>query len=357
MIITRFAPSPTGEDIHVGNLRVAILNHSYARKHNGMFVLRIEDTANDRLVEACSDRIKKCLTDMNMEPDAVYVQSKKKNKHLEIAYDMMSKGLLYEEDGAIWFEGKNEKYTDETYGEIEGCFNPFVCVRSNGEPSFIFANILDDLELMEQGELVVIRGNDHTLNTLKQVAICKALGVAAPSYRSVSMIHDCNGKPLSKRDKAGTVGKILDMGVSTECLYNYLLSIGNNKSAAQMDLKKLLSLNKKYINKEWFTKYKPEALPFYDELSKHIRCVEDFDMFSYLWETPPYAGDAKFLSLIAQIEKEKPVEEWITKEGLNKRDAYAELRRVLCNTDYSLDLNYVLHTLNIEEVKKRLYKE
>lgn len=354
MLATRFAPSPTGEDIHIGNLRVAVLNHQYARNNKGVFVLRIEDTVNDRLVESCKSRIVDTLMRMGMEPDIMIMQSAHKEKHLDVAHKLLAEGVLYEKDGALWFPAGGCSYTDENYGEMYDVWDEFVCIRSNGEPSFIFANLLDDLELMEKYELHVIRGNDHIHNTFKQVGMCECMKRRAPSYCSVPMILGSDGRPLSKRDNAGTVGKMLDMGVVPECLYKYLCELGNGKSPARMDLKKLLSMNRSYMTPEVVCAYEPLCAPYYALIKTHIRCFRDLEMFSYLWKAPVKNIACDFSLLFQFLKEEKPVDMWVSATGMERREAYSLLRQALCGSPYSLDLNIVVKALDEEELRRRL---
>lgn len=351
MTVTRFAPSPTGDDIHIGNLRMAALNHDLARREHGIFVLRVEDTANDRLVPACTERIIGTMKRMGMEPDRIYRQSDNKELHISIAGDLVRKGKMFEKDGAIWFPAGEASYKDKVQGNIYSSWEPFVCIRSNGEPSFIFANAIDDSLLMELGELIVIRGNDHVFNTCKQIALYEAMGCKAPEYRSMPMILGDDGKPLSKRDRAGTVGKVLDMGILPECLYEYLLSIGNNKSPAHMDLKKLKAMNRDYMSADVCEACVTGSGMYWQYIKQHVRCGEDAVQFRYLWERPEHVSCE---GLIKYLDCEKPVDAWIAAQKLDRKEAYGAARKSLCGSPYSLDLNTVLQAIGKEEAVERL---
>ena len=372
-MITRFAPSPTGENIHIGNLRIAVLNHYHAVKSGGKFILRIEDTLNDRLVPECVNKILQCMTDMNMTPDEILYQSENKKCHLMAADYLVKKGEAYVKDGAIWIPGNSSSFVDGVYGEKKGRFDDFVIIRSNGEPSFIFANIVDDIYLMSKyGELTVIRGNDHFDNTLKQVHICKLLHERVPSYYSVSMVHGLDGKPLSKRDKAGTVESLLDMGIHPEALYKYLLALGNGedlrkmlKSPVTVDIKKIKSINKEYMTRDFVLSKAPYVEKYYDYVKEHIRCIEDLDMCSYLWKRPdaykPFKGFAVGcdFSTFNRESAQRIIDNYVRyyagkfvgADGslMDKKYIYSELRKCLCGTPYSLDLAIVMEALGVEE--------
>lgn len=376
-MITRFAPSPTGENIHLGNLRIAVLNHYHAVKTGGKFILRIEDTLNDRLVDGCVDKILQCMDNMNMKPDETFYQSANKKGHLMAADYLVKKGLAYIKDGATWIPGGRSSFTDGVYGYKEGAFDDFVIIRSNGEPSFIFANILDDIYLMfKYGELTVIRGNDHFDNTLKQVHICKLLNERVPSYYSVSMVHGVDGKPLSKRDKCGTVESLLDMGIKNEVLYNYLLDMGNGrnidgmlKSPVTVDLKKILSLNKPHMTCDYVCAAFPFVKPYWDLIGKHLRSFEDLDTFSYLWKRPslyvPFKGTV-IKDDFSTFDREKAqavIDRYVSifdgkyakEDGtlMDKKHVYAELRKCLCGVEHSLDLALVMEAVGFDECVAR----
>ena len=353
MKATRFAPSPTGDDIHLGNLRVAVLNYNYARVNKGVFVLRIEDTKNDRVVDACRQRIIDTLDSFDMSPDIVVFQSEHKQMHLDMARKLVSSGVLYERDGAVWCPEGEASYADGVYGDIYGKTEPFVCIRSNGEPGFLFANIMDDLMLMEKYDLHVIRGNDHMANTLKQVWLCERMKRKAPSYESVPMIVGDDGKPLSKRDKAGTVGGLIDMGISRECIYEYLLGLGNGKSPAHVDIVKLMDMNRKMLCEEDYFEKFPLMKPYWNAIRMHVRCYDDVLKFSYLWEAPEYKGNAElFGSLVENLDCERPVDVWVGDR--DRKRMYGMLREALCGVPYTLDLNLVVKMLPYKEVRKRL---
>lgn len=362
-MITRFAPSPTGENIHIGNLRIAVLNHYHAKRTGGKFIMRIEDTKNDRVINDSDERILNCMHKMGLYYDDLIYQSSNKDYHMRVADYMLKKGLAFKRDGAVWVAAGESYFIDGVYGRKDGKFDDFVIIRSNGEPSFIFANIMDDLSLIEQyGDLTVIRGNDHFDNTLKQVHICDILERRAPSYYSVSMVHGVDGKPLSKRDRASNADLLLNIGIHSEALYDYLLHLGNGdcldrmlKSPVTVDMKKILSMNKKYMTEDFVLSKAPYAEKYYRFIGEHIRSLEDLDMFKYLWERP--ALYAPFKDIIIDVpfstfnreSAQTIIDTLMEKTGLTKRELYAELRHCLCGSDYSLDLALVMEAIGVEE--------
>lgn len=361
---TRFAPSPTGEDIHVGNLRIAVINHHLAKSTGGQFILRVEDTLNDRLVEGCTDNIIQNLEIMGMKPDRIYTQSSRKDLYMAACERLLYRGYAYKKDGAVWVKGGEGGYKDLIMGDMHGSFDDFVIVRSNGEPSFIFANAYDDgclrVELGE--EFVVIRGNDHIDNTYKQLRLFELLGMEPVSYASVSMVVDKDKKPLSKRDKAGTVGKLLDMGVAPKCLYKYLLEMGHGeridtimKAPVCMDLNKLLHMNREYLTIDIVGEKCPAAVKYYDIVKKHIRCTEELGMFAYLWERPEKKSIPQYNVLLDWREGvQAAIDKWLSIMGLSKKEGYSLLRDALCGSPYSLDIALVMESIGIDECFVRL---
>ena len=302
-IRTRFAPSPTG-NVHIGNIRVAIYNWIFARHHHGSFLLRVEDTdqerSNSEAIQVLFDTMN--WLGLNYDEEPLY-QSKQKKDHLRIANDLLKKGLAYREDKGNTGEGEciifrmpNEDITfeDQIRGSLTKSFNDledFVIVRSDGTPVFHLANVVDDIK---QGITHVIRGDDHIENTFRHVALYRALNEDVPIFAHLPMIINQQGKPYSKRDGDAFVGDFKQKGFLSDALFNYLTllgwSPGDNKeimskeviinkfdldrcqsSAAQMDIKKLTWMNGEYLLSVKEADFNQEAirliLEFYPDTS------------------------------------------------------------------------------------------
>jgi len=308
MVITRFAPSPTG-DLHIGGARTALFNFLYSRSQKGKFLLRIEDTDKERSKKKYEDQIIKSLNwlGINFDENVVY-QSSNIDKHKKIAKELFEKkfaykcyctneeleqkkqqfiesGINYQYDGKCrdLNEEKNLPYVlrlkvqkntkivlhDGVQGNVEinsNTIEDFVLLRSDGSPTYNLSASVDD-KLMNITH--VIRGDDHKINAIKQILIFKFLDWKLPKYFHVPLIHSENGKKLSKRDNASTTDDYKKIGILPEALRNYLLRLGWSykdkeifndeesikffnlknigKSPSKLDIERIKSLNEHYI--------------------------------------------------------------------------------------------------------------
>ena len=278
-IITRFAPSPTG-NVHIGNIRVAIYNWLFAKHNHGNFLLRIEDTDKDRSTDDAINNLFTTLQwlNLNYDEEPLY-QSKQESKHLEVAEYLLSKGYAYKENKdnkgeCIIFKMPNDdiSFNDGIKGRLKkpiGDIDDFVLVRSNGKPVFHLANVVDDIE---QNITHIIRGDDHIENTYKHIALYQALNADIPSFSHLPMIVNSQGKPFSKRDGDAYVSDFKKRGYLPQAFVNYLVllgwSPGNDQeimsvdeminmftiercqsSPAQFDEKKMKWMNGEYLSK------------------------------------------------------------------------------------------------------------
>jgi len=265
MVITRFAPSPTGY-LHIGGLRTALFNYLWARKNNGKFRLRIEDTDLERNKEEATSAILEAFTwvGMNWDDEVVY-QSDRFDKYKKYVDELLEKGLAYKcyltaeelkaHREAIQakkesnldirkyrdFDGELDKdyvirfkaplngelvLEDGVKGEVTHQIQPnddFVIARSSGVPTYNFVVVIDDHEM---GMTEIIRGDDHLSNTFKQMMIYQAFGWDIPKFYHVPMIHNEKGKKLSKRDGAVNVMEYKKEGFLPEALLNFLARLG-----------------------------------------------------------------------------------------------------------------------------------
>jgi len=277
-IRVRFAPSPTG-NVHIGNIRAAIFNWLYARHEGGAFLLRVEDTDRER---STPEAIRTLLDVMawlglSYDEEPVY-QSAQRARHIAVAEELVRQGHAFRENK----EGKGEcivfrmpkegrlEYHDLVKGTIRkkaADTQDFVIVRSDGNPVFHLANVIDDLDMHITH---IIRGDDHVENTFKHIQLFRVLGAEPPQYAHLPMIVNAMGKPYSKRDGAAFVGEFRDQGFLPETLFNFLALLGwapgedrevmtrdemvtaftldrCKSSAARFDVKKLTWMNGEYI--------------------------------------------------------------------------------------------------------------
>ena len=232
MIITRFAPSPTGK-FHIGSLRTAIYNYLFAKKNLGKFILRIEDTDKDRSKKEYEEEIIKVFELFELQYDDLQYQSANKDEHIRYLERLIAMGLVYKSDeGPYKFQVKRDvnhfEYKDVILGNIkipnENIEN-FSVARSDMTPTFILSNVIDD---HTQNITNVIRGNDHSINTIKQIMVSQALSLKPITYAHIPLIHDISGKKLSKRDNITNVLTYLDNGYQKEALFNFIIKLGNS---------------------------------------------------------------------------------------------------------------------------------
>ncbi len=268
MIVTRFAPSPTGY-LHIGGLRTALLSYLWARRNGGKFLLRIEDTDFSRNDEAAALAIVEAFKWVGLEHDGtIEYQSSRLAIYQEYAQKLLDSGKAYkcymtrEELDALREEQSARKerpkydnrYRDFTGTPPEGreavirikaplegtitvhdgvkgdvVFNvsdildDFIIARADGTPTYNFVVAVDDALM---GVTDVIRGDDHLSNTPKQIVVYEALGFPIPRFFHVPMIHNHEGKKLSKRDGATDVMAYKTLGYTPEALLNFLVRLG-----------------------------------------------------------------------------------------------------------------------------------
>lgn len=292
MAITRFAPSPTGY-LHIGGLRTSLYSYLWAKKTNGQFKLRIEDTDTQRNNEEAMKAIIEAFDWVGLNYDGkVEYQSQRLELYTQYINQLLEEGKAYycymskEELDALREEQTLRKETPRYDGRyrdftgtppagvepvvrikapqegnihfedgVKGTMNfdanqvdDFVIARSNGMPTYNFVVAIDDALM---GITDVIRGDDHLTNTPKQIVIYNALGFEVPKFYHVPMINNPEGKKLSKRDGAMDVIQYKRDGYLPEALLNFLVRLGwSNKDQEIFSMDEMLSLfDPKNINK------------------------------------------------------------------------------------------------------------
>ena len=241
----RFAPSPTGS-LHIGGAHTALFNWLLARRTGGTFVLRIEDTDRERSTKEYEQSILDGMRWMGLDwdegPDkggafGPYRQSERMDLYRKYADQLLSEGKAYEKDGAVFFRvvpGLHVKFHDEVYGDIEvesenvsvnqdGTIKDIVIMKRDGMPTYNYAVVIDDFTM---GINMVIRGEDHVINTPKQLLIYDALGFERPHFAHLPMILGKDKKKLSKRQGATSVFEYSDMGYLPDGVFNFLALLG-----------------------------------------------------------------------------------------------------------------------------------
>jgi glutamyl-tRNA synthetase len=247
MVRVRFAPSPTGY-LHIGGARTALFNWLYARHHGGSFILRIEDTDAARNTQEAVEVILNGLRWLGLDWDegpvsadpagasrgdfGPYFQSQRRRNYEQRVEALLSRGLAYEQDGAIKFRMTREPVVipDLVAGEVrreltdrEAQDPDFVIVRSDGLPVFHLVNVVDDLDM---GITHVIRGEDHLSNTAKHIALIRAFGIKPPHYAHIPLILNSDGSKMSKRDTGASLTTYIEEGYLAQAVVNYLCLLG-----------------------------------------------------------------------------------------------------------------------------------
>jgi len=308
-VITRFAPSPTG-NLHIGGARTALFNWLFSKNQKGKFLLRIEDTDIARSKEEYLDQIISTLRWLKIDWDEKpYIQSKNIETHIEISKKLLANGNAYkcycsEEDlekekelslkkkipytysrkcRDLKEEKKNEIFVVRFKSKLDGettlkdlvqgnvkiknnTIEDFVILRKDNKPTYNLSAAVDDYQMKITH---VIRGDDHKINAFKQMQIFESMGWKIPEYAHIPLIHSKEGKKLSKRDNASTVEDYKKIGIFPEALKNYLLRLGWShenkeifsekesielfnlknigKSPSKLDFDRIKSMNEFYI--------------------------------------------------------------------------------------------------------------
>ncbi len=236
MVRTRIAPSPTGF-AHVGTAYAALFNYSFAKKNNGKFIIRLEDTDVKRHVKGAEEAIYGGLSWLGLTwdegpdkggPYAPYRQSERLETYQGMAKQLIKEGKAFEDEGAIRFKnpGEDISWNDLVRGKITfpgGEVTDFVLLKSDGYPTYNFAVVVDDVEM----EIThVIRGEEHISNTPRQLALYKALGKSVPELAHLPTLRNSERKKLSKRRDPVDLRLYREQGYLPEALVNFLCLLG-----------------------------------------------------------------------------------------------------------------------------------
>jgi glutamyl-tRNA synthetase len=252
----RFAPSPTGA-LHIGGARTALYNWLLARGSGGTLVLRIEDTDRERSTPENVEQILDALRYLELDWDeGPMSQFERRDRHREAIRRLVDGGHAYPDpamaaDVRAWKKGhggagyrgepreepgaairlrvpdEGETVVDDAIrGEVRfenRTQDDFVIARGDGTPLYNLAVAVDDADM---GITEVVRGDDHLSNTPKQLLVLSALGVEAPRYAHLPLLHSPAGGKLSKREAAASVQELRDAGYLPAAVRNYLALLG-----------------------------------------------------------------------------------------------------------------------------------
>jgi glutamyl-tRNA synthetase len=280
-IVTRFAPSPTGF-MHIGGIRTALFAYLFARKNNGTFILRIEDTDKEREVPGSIEHIQESLLWLGIEwdygpdkpgPFGSCIQSERLDSYKAYAQKLIDKGLAYpdpytkEEVSAFreqaaankvpflfrnhrpevfeaWDESKplrlkvpevkRYQWHDEVRGDLEAgeeMLDDVILIKADGYPTYNFAHIIDDLQM---GVTHIMRGDEFISSTPKFLSIYDALEIEHPKFVTLPpILRDDRTKKLGKRDGAKDILEYKKEGYLPEAMLNFLVLIGWNPGTNQ----------------------------------------------------------------------------------------------------------------------------
>lgn len=318
----RFAPSPTGP-MHLGNVRVALMNAIFAKQQDALFILRIEDTDPIRSVPGCNKKIIDDLDWLKIKYDeGPYFQSERQAIYKKYLNKLIERGVVYrafetaeelkakkdeqiakgfpprydrgalalskeeieenleEEKPFIWrlnLPGGIIEINDLGRGKIEfdmKNFSDFALTRRDGTFTFLFANFVDDLTM---GITHIFRGEDHLTNSANQVVLYQLFSESTPIFYHLPLICNIDGKKLSKRDFGFSLDELKNGGFLREAIINYLAILGSSFKKEIMDFAELVKTVKfdrssptgqikydieklRWINRKWIKKLSTEEL-------------------------------------------------------------------------------------------------
>jgi glutamyl-tRNA synthetase len=457
-IATRFAPSPTGA-LHIGGVRTALFCWLYSKSKKGTFHLRIEDTDKERSKDEHKNQIIKSLKWIGIEHDGeLYIQSTKIDDHIDVANELLKNGHAYKcycstqeiEDQKKRAKQKKLPYTynrkcreliesdaprdikpvlrfkskiegssilkDLVQGDVEienNTIEDFIILRNDGTPTYNLSATVDDHKM---NMTHIIRGDDHKINTFKQIQIYLSMKWVLPSFAHIPLIHTLEGKKLSKRDNASTLDDYSKIGIMPDALRNYLLRLGWSykdkeiftleesiqhfnlegigKSPSKLDMSRILSMNEHYIKsinenelynhlvtycelyKEKIESYKEEKIkPSLIFLKNKAKTLEDiynnakyiiFDEIKFDQEDlklidnrakkiiSAFSNNIKDLKTLNKEALEPILNNLIKKEETNFKGVGQPLRIALTGSKFGPGVYDIIISLGKEEVQKRL---
>jgi glutamyl-tRNA synthetase len=338
MVVTRFAPSPTGF-LHMGGVRTALYSFLFARKHKGTFALRIEDTDKARNKDEWTQALVSDLDWLGLKHDVYVVQSDRLSNHQSVIKKLIDSGQAYiskekdvkegQRDEVIRFKNPNKKvtFTDLIRGDITvdtTDLGDFVIARSMEEPVYHLAVVVDDFEM---GITHIIRAEEHISNTPRHILIQEAIGAPRPLYAHLPLVLADDRSKLSKRKHGEKVSLTYyrSEGYLPEAIINFMALTGWNpgtdqemfsldelietfdlakvqKAGGIFNVKKLKWFNKQYISKMSLEEFKKIAAPFVSNVNEKLwpllkerttilSELKDLSEFDFLDKKPQYSKE------------------------------------------------------------------
>lgn len=419
---TRFAPSPTGY-IHVGNVRTALFTWILAKQNNGAFIMRIEDTDQQRYVKGATELIYETLKWLGLNwdegPDiggnfGPYIQSERKNRHLEWAQILIDKGLAYadpytpEQVETFRDEAKQKKvpflyrnyrpdnppkwdgtkplrfkvtelkrysWHDPIMGDLSAgpeALDDFILVKSDGMATYNFAHIVDDADMQITH---VVRGMEYISSTPKYLSLYEALGLKSPVLICMPHIMAPGGKKkLGKRDGAKSVVEYRDQGILPEAMNNFLATLGWNdgteqevfsideivqkfsferiqRSGANFDEQKLLWLNGQWIRKLDFEELYSRCRDYWPKSATNSTDEYKKEVLELAKDRLKVLSDLAILTTFFFEEPEPKIELIHNDKNLGKQDSTL-LKELLNKLIETLEAS----SFSQEDIKNRLNK-
>jgi len=416
----RFAPSPTGL-LHIGGARTALFNYLFVRHQEGDLVFRIEDTDRERSKAEFEQAQLEDLEWLGLSfSEGPYRQSERGQVYERAVKRLVDSGLTYESTDkagrrALYFRPpeRSGSFVDGlrkgvTFGGVED----FVILKSDGNPSYNFAVVVDDADM---GITHVIRGEEHLSNTARQSLLYRALGAEEPRFIHLGVILGPDGKKLSKRHGAASIADYREEGYLPEALVNYLALLGWNhpegkeeysgldeiardfdpsrlgSSPATFDPDRLLFFNASHIRRLPAGELQRRLEPFLDEplprgrerasveamreemrtLSEAPRLLREItgpvDPSAFV-EDLSDSSDEVFAHVAAELEGRKfgDVEEargfvkslraWAKERGIKTRNLLHPLRLALTGKNRGPEMAYLFAVLGADEARGRIVR-
>ncbi|MDN5248735.1 MAG: glutamate--tRNA ligase [Alphaproteobacteria bacterium] len=406
MVRVRFAPSPTGY-IHIGNARIALFNWLFAKKKNGIFVLRYDDTDTERSRQEYIDSIAEDLQWLGIEPEEIYYQSKRFERYGQITEQLKAAGLLYpcfetaqelelrrkiklgqglppiydraalkltEEQKAEYIKmGRSPhwrfllpnflddpfrmkpttvSWLDEVKGaqliDLSSLSDP-VLVREDGTYLYTLPSVIDDIDM----EIThIIRGDDHVTNTAVQLAIFNALNAEVPIFGHINLLTTVNGDGLSKRKGDLSLRSLRETGFDPMAIASLAVLIGSSENVmAYSDMQQLGEHFSLTSTSKSAAKFDPEELTRLNSTIMHEKSYSEVqDKLEKIGVTGPKAE--QFWQIIRHnIEKLTDIEYWwavIEDKGLTFHD--------MVNSDKEF-LNTAFELLPHEKIDENSWKK
>lgn len=417
----RFAPSPTGP-LHIGGARTALFNYMFACQNKGKFVLRFEDTDKDRSETVFEKNITKGLEWLGIKWDKKdeYYQSRRGDVYKTFLNKLKKQDLIYEHDGGTYFrlptENREIVVDDLIRGQVKfesKDFDDIVLIKRDGNPTFHFANVVDDIDM---NITHVIRGEDHLSNTPKHILLYEALGAKTPKFAHIPLILNEDRSKMSKRDGNVDLESYTKAGYLPDAFVNFLATLGWSskdeqeififdellkvfslnkvqKAGAVFNIQYLNHLNHHYLMEKSLTEYAKLAKPFIfhfkasdTKMKKVLKLIQDRaktlaeipDLIEYFFVSPDYDakllvfkksspdGTAKGLDLALKVLESISARDWaetklqqvldqaIEVESISPGDIFWPVRVALSGQKGSPSPTELLSTLGKEESLDRI---